>query len=113
MYKKKSKEEYRACVKCGVSHIIENRMKWLCKDCNSEATRERRGDLIQLFEEIWNERKHICMKCGVSLGDDPKPIYFSHILSRGAHSELKMDKNNIELLCMECHQKHEFGDRNK
>lgn len=111
MYKKKAKEEYRPCTRCKISHKIENRMKWLCKECNDETTKERRGDLTRLFLEIWRERLHICNHCGESLGDEPKPVFFSHIKSRGAYPELKMDKNNIELLCLECHQRWDFGDK--
>lgn len=75
------------------------------------ATKERRGDLRSLFLEIWGERPHICVKCGKKLGDEPLAIYFSHIKSRGAHPELKMDKNNIELLCSACHKLHDFNER--
>lgn len=111
MWRKKVKEEVRPCVKCGANHLIYNRIKWLCKDCDKEVTRERRGDLQSLFQEIWNERPHKCTECGKDLGNDPKPIFFSHIKSRGAHPELKMDKNNIRLLCSACHKFEDFNER--
>lgn len=91
--------------------MIFNRSKWLCKECNDIVTRERRGDLRSLFEEIWREREHICVKCGKSLGGEPRAIFFSHIKSRGSYPELKMDKNNIELLCSACHKYEEFLER--
>lgn len=109
--KKKEKYEYRPCKRCGENHYIYNRMKWLCKDCDIETTKERRGDLKSLFMEIWEEREHVCAKCGKPLGDEPKAIFFSHIRSRGARPDLKMDKDNIELLCSACHRLHEFGER--
>lgn len=62
-----------------------------------------------LFLEIWNERPHNCVKCGIFLGYEPKVYYFSHIKSKGSHPELRLDKSNIELLCFDCHQKYEFG----
>lgn len=111
MWRKKIKEEVRPCLRCGTNHMIYNRSKWLCEDCDKEVTKERRGDLQSLFMEIWNERSHICVKCGKKLGEEPKAIYFSHILSRGSHPELKMDKNNIELLCSACHKLHDFNER--
>lgn len=91
--------------------MIFNRSKWLCKECNDIVIRERRGDLRSLFEEIWKERPHVCVKCGKLLGDEPRAIFFSHIKSRGSHPELKMDKNNIELLCSACHKYEEFLER--
>lgn len=111
MLKKKEKWQYRPCKRCGENHYIYNRMKWLCKDCDTETTKERRGDLQSLFMEIWEERPHVCVKCGKPLGDEPKAIFFSHIRSRGARPDLKMDKNNIELLCSACHRLHEFNER--
>ncbi len=111
MLKKKEKYEYRPCKRCGENHYIYNRMKWLCKDCDTETIKERRGDLQSLFTEIWQERPHVCVKCGKSLGDEPKAIFFSHIRSRGARPDLKLDKNNIELLCSACHRLHEFNER--
>lgn len=111
MYKKKTKEEVRPCLRCKESHMIENRSKWLCKKCNSETTKERRGDLKGLFEEIWKEREHVCVKCGKQLGEEFQAIFCSHVKSRGSHPELKMDKNNIELLCSACHKFEEFMER--
>ena len=111
MYKKKIKEEARPCVRCKENHLIYNRSKWLCEDCDKEVTRERRGDLSILFEEIWDERPHVCVKCGRPLGPEPRAIYFSHIKSRGAYPELKMDKNNIQLLCSACHKMEDFNER--
>mgnify|MGYP000186467805 CR=1 FL=1 len=111
MYKKKIKEETRPCIRCKINHLIYNRSKWLCEECDRETTKERRGDLRSLFLEIWNERPHKCVQCGKNLGEDPQPIFFSHIKSRGAHPELKMDKNNIELLCSACHKMRDFNER--
>lgn len=108
---KKEKYEARPCVCCKQSHYIYNRMKWLCKECDKKIGKERRGDLKTLFMEIWEEREHVCAKCGKPLGDEPKAIFFSHTRSRGARPDLKMDKDNIELLCSACHRLHEFGER--
>lgn len=113
MYKKKIKEEVRPCVRCKTNHLIYNRTKWLCKECDQEVTRERQGDLRSLFEEIWSERSHYCEHCGLYLGSEPRAIYFSHQKSRGAHPELKMEKDNIKLLCQECHYALDFQSEEK
>lgn len=63
----------------------------------------------ELFLSIWLKRPHICENCTIYLGEEPKTFYFSHIKSKGAHPELRLDENNIELLCLECHQAWEFN----
>ena len=110
MYKKKIKEEVRPCVKCKTNHLIYNRLKWLCEDCDKETAKERKGDLQALFLEIWKERPHKCVHCGKNLGEEPKAIYFSHLLGRAAYPNLKMDKENIVIMCDECHYDWDFGE---
>ena len=85
-----------------------------CKSKNKpiKYKRKKTGEK-DLFLEIWNERPHTCTYCTKNLGTDPKPIYFSHIKSKGACPELRLDKNNIELVCEDCHYIYEFGDRSK
>lgn len=62
-----------------------------------------------MFTTIWHERKHKCNNCRADLGDEPRPIYFSHIISKGRNPKLRLDPDNIELLCAACHNLHEFG----
>lgn len=64
-----------------------------------------------MFLEIWNERPHTCVKCGKALGEEPLTHFFSHIYPKSISPELRLAKSNIELLCYDCHQKHDFGDR--
>ena len=118
------------CSECGYDTVIVNRTRMLCDGCNyrrlhggmsrAEVARKRRkprnrqktGEL-GLFIEIWGSRPHYCVKCGKWLGNEPKPVFFSHIKSKGARPDLRLDPNNIELLCEECHYKYEFGKRNE
>lgn len=112
------------CVRCG-KLPIQNKFKKLCSECifkenheglsKAEYYKKRSKNKAKkitgerdLFLEIWVERPHYCVKCGKHLGRDPRSFYFSHIKSKGSHPELRLDKNNIELLCRECHQKYEF-----
>jgi len=71
------------------------------------------GKLKDLYMEIWDEREHRCMNCGIPI---PNPVVhnFSHIRSKGARPDLKYDKDNIEILCstvnrfegVGCHELH-------
>lgn len=122
MYIKRIKEEVRPCVCCKIDHKIYNRSLWLCRECDKKRKRtslnrktlgEENNDLKTVFQEIWETRKHNCFHCGKYLGSQPKAIFFSHILSRGAHSKLRCDPENIVLACADCHYIYDFGNRNK
>lgn len=123
-----SKYEEKPCV-CG-NHYIQNRTKWLCAECvfkmnhegmnkveyykkRSKCYKPKKTGELDLFKQIWEIRPHYCTNCGKWLGSILNVSFFSHIRSKGACPELRLDPNNIELLCVECHQKHEFGDRTK
>ena len=79
-----------------------------------------------LFQEIWLERPHFCSHCSdalpeAELGADNKPVvnpmFFDHILTKKQSPELRLDRNNIRLLCFDCHfvrhnrTKEEFDNR--
>jgi len=67
----------------------------------------------ELFRAIWGERPHICTNCKVPLGEEAKVFFFSHIKGKGAHPELRLDKENIQLLCWQCHTEYDHGSREK
>lgn len=64
----------------------------------------------EMFQEIWKEKPHRCENCRTNLGDRPKPVFFSHIITKGSRPDLRLHKDNIELLCAKCHHKWEVGD---
>jgi len=127
------------CNQCNEEKLIAN-SRGVCIDCTyqnnhggktkAEVQKERQKGKVQkkkpikkttrkstgerdLFVEIWNERPHYCENCKESLGGEPKVHYFSHIKSKGAYPSLRLVKSNIELLCLQCHQLWDFGDRNE
>lgn len=57
----------------------------------------------ELFLEIWQEREHVCVNCKCYLGEEPKVHFFAHKTSKGADVTKRLDKNNIELNCFDCH----------
>lgn len=121
---------YAVCKGCGKVRHIVNRTKCLCDECNYRRLhqglsrkdvayrkhRERKSQFrvptgeLAMFKEIWMEREHVCVKCGKRLSEPMRVHYFSHIKSKGAYPELRLCKENIEMLCMECHHKYEFGN---
>jgi hypothetical protein len=125
------------CQECGKERLIQN-AKCICPDCvfklshNGKTKQQvyierqrqkhkfekKKKEAIgekQLFLEIWNERFHYCenKNCHKWLGYEPKAIFFSHRKSKGSYPELRLCKENIDLLCADCHRTYEFGDRNK
>lgn len=64
--------------------------------------RKKTGEAA-LFFEIWIDRPHYCQHCGHYLGEQPKAHFFHHIKSKGAHPALRLEPENIELVCMDCH----------
>lgn len=68
----------------------------------------------EMFLEIWSKTKdHYCEKCNCDLGREPKPFIFSHIVQKSKKPELRLDPDNIELLCFNCHHEYEFGTIDK
>lgn len=65
----------------------------------------------EVFAEIWSERPHVCVNCKEHLGNEAKAWFFAHIKSKKKFPELRLDKNNIQLLCLKCH--HEFDNGTK
>jgi len=73
-----------------------------------KRVRKPTGEAV-MFLKIWAERAHICTNCGAGLGNEARTYYFSHIKSKGAHPELRLKADNIQLLCFECHSLFDTG----
>ena len=63
--------------------------------------RKKTGEKTVFFE-IWAERPHKCVICDAVL-----PMftvrYFAHILGKGAYPSLRLNKENIEIMCFPHH----------
>lgn len=57
----------------------------------------------EFYEEIWNERPHICDSCGAQLYGELRSIYIEHLLEKNVYPEFKFEKRNIILVCFDCH----------
>lgn len=50
----------------------------------------------KIFNEIWDERPHVCQVCSQPVVRKKNSVgMFSHVLSKGAFPELRLDKENI------------------
>lgn len=71
-----------------------------------EEIREKK-ELIEedhrFYQEIWEERPHVCQNCGIELPEEPLTLYFDHILEKEKHTEFRHFKGNIMILCPTCH----------
>ena len=65
----------------------------------------------EMYQRIWDSRPRVCEECGIQLGSEPRPHFFSHILTKAAHPKLRHVDQNIQLLCLEHHNQWEFGKR--
>lgn len=127
------------CRICG-SRYIQSKIKCLCADCVYKSThggkskqevaierqklkivkpkkiykykRKDTGEKV-LFLEIWSEREHICVNCKTYLGNTPRNWMFSHKVAKGVDKSLRLSKDNIDLLCWDCHYAWEFCGKDK
>jgi len=57
---------------------------------------------LKLFKSIWQERPHKCEVCDKKL-DWFNVTYFMHLLSKGSHPNMRLEKDNIAIGCYNCH----------
>lgn len=114
------------CSGCGKVTKIQNKYLNLCANCvykrthrgmsRYEVLRKRQADREaelrrrfrrtgerDMFLRIWNQRPHFCINCGKWLGDDPMPIFFSHRVAKSVSEVDRLNPDNIDLLCGDCH----------
>lgn len=62
----------------------------------------------ELFELIWEKRKHECETCGCNLNDF-NVSFFSHIIKKSLRESLRLEESNIMIECFSCHRIWDFG----
>jgi hypothetical protein len=107
---------------CGDLGIIMTNSRKLCQECESKRkpkkaikqVSSKKRDRIDsgesempFFTAIWATRPHRCTVCKEALGDELKPSFFSHILSKGAFPAFRLLDINVVIKCEVCH--HEYG----
>ena len=95
----------KKCIKC----MIKDGKKTKPLPKFTEKQKSRLASDDQVNKSIWESRPHLCVECNKDLGKKPFKMFFSHLLSKGAHPELRHDPSNIVLHCKACHNKWEFA----
>ncbi len=65
-------------------------------------------DMWNMFLEIWMERPHKCESCDEYLGE-LSSYMMDHLLEKSKYPELALNKNNIFLCCLRCHDQKTRG----
>jgi|10_taG_2_1085330.scaffolds.fasta_scaffold219980_2 predicted restriction endonuclease len=82
------------------------------KKVNKKTSAKINAD-VKFYNSIWNDSNHYCENCNIYLGEQLNKSYISHILSKGAYPKHRHNNENINVLCFNCHQLWEFGDKTK
>ena len=61
------------------------------------------------FLSIWNKKVHNCENCNKWLGNEPLTYMFDHLLEKSKYPELMYEKENIMLVCLDCHNNKTNG----
>lgn len=115
-YQKKSRQRYFDKLK-NKQQSLKSKNYNIAKFSDKMKIMHDKDELF--YKSIWNERKHYCQNCGKFLGDDFYKIIldkngeskkiiinlfrYAHIIPKSIYPFLRHYKNNIYLLCLECH----------
>mgnify|MGYP003136093868 CR=1 FL=1 len=108
------KFEKGICNSCSKETWIFHKSKNLCKYCNQKQKLEKKKDKIRednlWYKEAFENSNKICEECNKKLKTFSR-ANVSHILSKGAFPKYRYHKDNYNILCFDCHQIWEFGDK--
>ena len=87
----------------------EKHKSWLYKKSKTKKAKLKKAHLPtwekELFLEIRNERKHICIICWQYI-HEAKTFCFAHLLPKGTYPKYRLNKSNIAIVCsIDCHHK--------
>lgn len=105
------------CKCCGKEKYIQNKFLQYCAECiykrnhkgKTKVEVAKKPKVVKktgektMFIEIWNEREHICENCKKYLGELPKAYMFAHIVPKSVDNKNRLNKENVRLLCWDCH----------
>jgi hypothetical protein len=95
--------KFGECSECEAYGLITKPSLMLCVKCNNKRLRKQKdtktkatGEL-DVFREIWKERKHVSFISGKPLKEF-NVWCFAHVLSKGSSPKFRLNKENIVLL---------------
>ena len=105
----------KQCNTCGdVTYLFS---KGRCKPCSMQSykpikkSNKNSNENQQYYKLAWDShRVKQCEECDKALHEF-NPCHISHIISKGSNPAVRSDLRNHPLLCMDCHQTYEFGNR--
>jgi hypothetical protein len=90
--------------------LYKLKRKYICKISKKQVLKIKdKKELSEkdklFYQEIWNEREHICFETGIYLGDESKTLFFHHVLEKGtrAYKAYRHCKWNIVLISWQVH----------
>jgi hypothetical protein len=61
------------------------------------------------YRYMWNNSINVCEETGIELYEY-SASYISHIISKGSDRRMATDPRNVNILCLNKHNRWEFGD---
>ena len=61
------------------------------------------------YKSIWAEKKHECQSCGIPLYGRLNRGWFDHLVEKSTNPELRYEKTNIAIVCLDCHSRKTTG----
>lgn len=103
--------EYEYCIGRGIEPLLDARFP-MAIELRRQIQRSKFGIQAddKFFRWVWDHKKHYCEETMRPL-NHYSAAFCSHILTRGAHPDMAVDPRNINILCLEMHNKWEFGNR--
>ena len=108
-----TKSEYDYCIGRGYEPLLDARFP-MAIELRRQIQRSKFGIQAddKFFRWVWDHKKHYCEETMRPL-NHYSAAFCSHILTRGAHPDMAVDPRNINILCLEMHNKWEFGNRSE
>lgn len=64
---------------------------------------ENTQKLHSWFLELWDRKPHYCQSCDKWLGNEPKSIFFDHLIEKSGRRDLEFEEDNMYFCCGNCH----------
>lgn len=109
-----TRKDYEMAKGYGFEPLVDNRFE-LEHNLRVEIQKElwpdhTPGSNERFYKFCWTHKKHICEECMKPL-KAYSAVHVSHILTRGAYPEMAHDCRNVNILCLDCHNRWENKDR--